>query len=76
MRFLPKRNKDKSPDELRLELLRKELNNTKKANRRKNMTKTFRSTMERVAIQPKPKSKQMEWMFGRDYTDRVIGRRK
>jgi len=74
MRLLPKRKK-KTPEELQLELMKKELKRTKNAGRRKKMVGTFRKTMERTAIKPKNKSQSMEWMFGGAYTDRMLGRR-
>jgi len=74
MRFLPKRKK-KTPEELQLDLMKKELKRTKNAGRRKKMVGTFRKAVEKTAIQPKNKGKQMEWMLGGEYTDRMLGRR-
>jgi len=74
MRILPKRKK-KTPEELQLELVKNEIKRAKAAGRKKKMVGTFRKTIERAAIQPKGKGKQMEWMFGGEYTDRMLGRR-
>lgn len=74
MRILPERKK-KTANEIQLEMLKKELKKAKNANRKKKMIKTFRKAMEKTAIQPKDKEKQLEWMFGSQYMNKTLGRR-
>lgn len=74
MRLLPERKK-RTPHEIQLDLLKKELKKAKTANNKKKMIKTFRSAMEKTAIHPKDKEQQLEWMFGSQYMNKTLGRR-
>lgn len=46
-----------------------------KKERKMNPINGFKRSFERVAIKPKPKEQQMEWMFGKGFAEKTMGRK-